>query len=233
MKKIIYFLLFLVMGIFITITLSSVRVFAEPNDEEEPVENESEEVNEEEPIDTETNETESATEKDVAEIRESISAILDSIDELKAGNVNWFEDNLINHLITAAIGLVSTVVVVIIYLKKTKLVGIDITSLITQGKKTDEALVEDFKAQIEFVKKQATNLGIKEEQINKLELATNNLMKSFEAKVAVLEEQINSQKTQNNEILDILKIAFLNNPDLVKNGYAEKIERAIDKYEQK
>lgn len=242
MKKLFYFLLFLVMGLFITITLSSVSVYAEPNEEEtpqeeEPVEqeeqpNESEEVNEEE-TNTDTNESEVATGNDVKEIRESISAILDSIDELKNGNVNWFEDELINHLITLLFGAGGTLIVLFIYLKKTKLVGADITSLITNGKKTDDALVEDFKAQIEFVKKQAVNLGIKEEQINKLEESTKNLIGNFNEKVAQLEEQLKEQKIQNNEILEIIKIAFLNNSDLVKNGYAEKIERLIEKYEQR
>lgn len=248
MKKVIYFLLFLVMGIFITITLSNVRVFAEPNEEEtpqeeveEPVENteeeipnESEETNEGE-TNTDTNEDEVAESEDdkYAEIRESISAILDSIDELKAGNVNLFEDKLINHLITTALGVVGTLAVVFIYLKKNKVIASDITSLITNGKKTDEALVEDFKAQIEFVKKQAIELGVKEEQINKLEESTKKLIGNFDEKVAVLEEQLNNQKIQNNEILEILKIAFLNNSDLVKNGYAAKIERLIEKYEQK
>ena len=248
MKKVIYFLLFLVMGIFITITLSSVRVFAEPNEEEtpqgeveEPVENteeeqpnESEETNEEE-TNTDANENEVAESEDdkYLEIRESISAILDSIDELKAGNVNWFEDELINHLISLIFGAVGAFAVALIYLKKTKLVGTDITSLITKGKKTDEALMEDMRAGVEFVKQQAIQLGIKEEQINKLEESTKKLIGNFDEKVAVLEEQLNNQKIQNNEILEILKIAFLNNSDLVKNGYAAKIERLIEKYEQK
>jgi hypothetical protein len=254
MKRLIFILLFLVMGFFITITLSSTKVHAEPNEEETPQEEEpieetnteesgEEETNNEEEATTETNEDEnteviegdatSENETNYSEIRQAISEILDSIDELKNGNVNWFEDELINHLISLVFGAVGAFVVALIYLKKTKLVGTDITSLITKGKKTDEALMEDMKAGVEFVKQQAIQLGIKEEQINKLETHINNLLGNFNERVNVLESQLKDQKNQNNEMLEILKVAFLNNPELVRNGYANKIEGIISKYEQR
>lgn len=222
MKKLIYFLLFLAMGLLITITLSSTHVYALENEE-------SEEQNE---TNIETNENEVTTEKDVQEIRESISAILDSIDELKEGNINWFEDQLINHLLSFLFGAGGTLFIILIYLKKTKLVNSDITKLITKGEKTDDALMKDLKIGVDLIKQQTTSLGIKEEQVNKLIESTNGLVKHFEEKASQLEEQLKQQKVQNNEILEIIKIAFLNNTDLVKNGYAEKIERLIEKYEK-
>lgn len=224
MKKRLFIFLSVVIMLFITIMFTTLKVNAGEGDEEIPNEETTTEVNENEV----TEDTQS-----YAEIRESISEILDSIDELRNGNVNWFEDELINHLLSLLFGAAGTLVVILIYLKKTKLVGTDITSLITQGKKTDEALFEDIKTQVDFVKQQATNLGISKEQINKLEEATKNLIGNFNEKVEGLETQLKEQKVQNNEILEIIKIAFLNNPELVKTGYAAKIEGIINKYEQR
>ncbi len=221
MKKVLFIFLSIVMMLVITITFSTLKVNAEEGEEEVP--------NEE--TTTETNENEVT--EDYAELRQSIAEILDSIDELKEGNVNWFEDELINHLISLVVCVVGTLVVISIYLKKTKLVGLDIMKLVTKGQKTDEDLIEDIKANVEFVKQQAIELGIKEEQINKVETSVQNLINNFNDKVALLEEQLKEQKVQNNEILEIIKIAFLNNPELVRTGYASKIEGIINKYEQR
>lgn len=225
MKKRLFIFLSVVIMLFITIMFTTLKVNAGEGDEELP--------NEEETT-TEVNENEVTEDsKNYAELRESIADILDSIDELKKGNVNWFEDELINHLITLALSVVGTIIVILIYFKKTKLINTDITSLITNGKKTDDDLAKDFATNIEFVKKQAEELGIKQEQIEKVENSVKNLMDNFNNKVVQLENQLKEQNIKNTELLEIVKIAFLNNPELVKTGYASKIEGIINKYEQR
>lgn len=221
MKKrlylIIMFLFFIICLVFFSVKTNAEEGEEIPNEEENV-------INEEDVKNTEVSEYQ--------ELRDSLSQLIESIEEIKnSDDINWFENELINYIFTTLFSIVGTIIVILLYFKKTKLINTDLIALITNNKKTSEELTEEMKTQIEFVKKQAVDLGVKEELITKVETSVSNLMDNFNNKVSELENKLKEQKVQSDELAEIIKIAFLNNTDLVKNGYADKIKKVIEKYE--
>lgn len=187
-------------------------------------------VNGQEEVETqnETEETQTGEEMTPSELMDAIKG---EIDRLTATDANWFENAIIEKIITFFMGLFGALGTVVVYLKKVKVINGDVVKAMTNNKKSAEELHEEAKKAIEVVKQQAEELGVSKQLIDKLDSAIESYKEKINEEVTKLSNKVEELGADNKAIIEILKIAFANNELLVKNGFANSIVKVVEKYE--
>lgn len=164
-------------------------------------------------------------------IEEKFEAIFNELEKLTTQDENWFENAIIDKLISLLMGLFGTICVVLVYLKKNKLVTGDLIGAITNNKTTSDDLSKEVTKALNALKESAEQLGVSKELINNVESVINDFKEDVNKKVESLASQVSQLNKDNATIIEILKIAFANNELLVKNGFANEIIKVVDKYD--
>lgn len=149
---------------------------------------------------------------------------------------NTLEYKVFDYIITAVVGFIGTLLVLLAYKKKADSVGSVAKGLIGNA----SVSVDDLKKKIDVAFEQITEatkmLGVETEGLikfkNQMILNVNNLQKSITQTIKNLNEQYLEIKDSNDKLLACLKIFLLNNPDLVQSGLVEEIKKVLANVEK-